>query len=69
MDRLLTAITVHRIPGTEICGVVVLKQQADGSWTGTCSRCAKSLHRDKNPPLEPQVLALHNERERPEAMA
>jgi hypothetical protein len=58
MDRLLTAITVHRIPGTEICGVVVLKQQADGSWTGTCSRCAKSFHRDKNPPFERQVLAL-----------
>jgi uncharacterized metal-binding protein YceD (DUF177 family) len=60
MDRLWTAITVHRIPGTEICGVVVLKQQADGSWPGSCSRCAKSFHRDKDTAFERQVLALRN---------
>jgi hypothetical protein len=59
MDRLLTAITVHRTPGTEICGGV-LKQQADGSWTGTCSRCAKSFHRDKDPTIERQVLVLRD---------
>jgi hypothetical protein len=35
MDRLLTAIAVHKIPGKAICGVVVLEQQADGAWTGT----------------------------------
>jgi hypothetical protein len=60
MDRLLTAITVHRIPGTEICGAVVLNPQTDGSWTGTGSRCAKSFHRDKDPTFERQVLALRN---------
>jgi hypothetical protein len=60
MDRLLTAITVHRIPGKEICGVAVLEQQADGSWTGTCRRCAKSFHHDKDPTFERQVLAVRN---------
>jgi hypothetical protein len=57
MDRLLTAIAVHRIPGTEIGGAIVLKQPTDGSWTGACSRCAKSFHRDKDSVFERQVLA------------
>jgi hypothetical protein len=52
MDRLLTAITIHRIPGKEICGVVVLEQQPDGSWTGTCSKCEKPFHREKDPAFE-----------------
>lgn len=60
MDRLLMAIAVHKIPGKEICGAAVLEQQADGSWTGTYSRCAKSFHHDKDPTFEQQVLALRN---------
>jgi hypothetical protein len=60
MDRLLTAITIHRIPGKEICGVVVLEQQPDGSWTGTCSKCEKPFHREKDPAFEKQVLAVRN---------
>jgi hypothetical protein len=60
MDRLLTAITVHKIPGKQICGVVVLEQRADGSWTGTCSRCEKSFYHDKDPTFEMQVLAVRN---------
>jgi hypothetical protein len=60
MDRLLTAITVHRIPGKEIGGVVILEQHADGSWTGTWSRCAKPFYHDKDPTFERQVLALRN---------
>jgi len=59
MDRLLTAITVHEIPGQAICGVVVLEQQADG-WTETCSRCGKPFHHDKDPTFEMQVLAVRN---------
>jgi hypothetical protein len=60
MERLLTAITVHETPGKAICGVVVLEQQADGSWTGTCSRSAKTFHHDQDPTFERQVLALRN---------
>jgi uncharacterized metal-binding protein YceD (DUF177 family) len=60
MDRLLTAITVHKIPGKAICGVVVLQQQAGGSWMGTCSRCGKPFDHDKDPTLEMQVLAVRN---------
>jgi hypothetical protein len=60
MERFLTAITVHKIPGREICGVVVLEQQPDGSWEGTCSKCQKPFHRDQDPAFERQVLAMRN---------
>jgi uncharacterized metal-binding protein YceD (DUF177 family) len=60
VNRLLTAITVHKIPGKEICGVVVLEQHADGSWAGTCSKCEKPFHHDKDPTFEMQVLAVRN---------
>jgi uncharacterized metal-binding protein YceD (DUF177 family) len=60
MARLLTAITIHTIPGKEICGVVVLEQHSDGSWTGTCSRCVKPFHHDKDLTFERQVLAVRN---------
>ena len=69
MDRLVTALTVHEIPGKEICGVVVLEQQADQSWTRPCSRCAKTFHHDQNPIFERQVFALRIEPERPGATA
>jgi hypothetical protein len=60
MDRLLTAITVHKIPGQEICGVVVLAQQPDGSWAGQCSKCDKPFYHDQDPAFEKQVLAVRN---------
>jgi uncharacterized metal-binding protein YceD (DUF177 family) len=60
MNSLLTAITVHRIPAQEICGVVVLEQQVDGSWTGTCSRCGKPFQHQKDPAFEKQVWAVRN---------
>ena len=60
MDQLLTAITVHKIPGKEICGVVVLAQQPDGSWSGACSKCAKPFQREKDLAFEKQVLAVRN---------
>src|SRR5439155_15972187 len=69
MDRMLTAITIHRIPGKEICGVVILEQHADGSWTGTGSRCAKAFYHDKDPTFGRHVLALRNEHERSGAVA
>lgn len=60
MENTLIAITVHKIPGKEICGVVVLEQQSDGSWTGQCSKCTKPFHHDKDPAFEKQVLAVRN---------
>jgi hypothetical protein len=57
---MLTAITVHRIPGKEICGVVVLEQQPDGSWMGHCSKCNKPFQREPDPTFEQQVLAVRN---------
>jgi hypothetical protein len=60
MDSPLRAITVHKIPGQESCAVVVLEQQGDGSWAGTCSKSAKPFHRDQDPTFERQVLALRN---------
>jgi hypothetical protein len=60
MDTLLTAITIHKIPGKEICGVVVLVQQSDRSWMGTCSKCEKPFHREKDSTFEKQVLAVRN---------
>jgi uncharacterized metal-binding protein YceD (DUF177 family) len=60
MDRGLTAITIHKIPGKEICGVVVLEQQADGSWAGSCSRCEKPFQHAKDLTFERQVWAVRN---------
>ncbi|HXH12824.1 MAG TPA: hypothetical protein VNP04_24025 [Alphaproteobacteria bacterium] len=57
---MLTAITVHKIPGREICGVVVLEQQPDGSWMGRCSKCAKPFQQEPDPTFEKQVLAIRN---------
>jgi hypothetical protein len=60
MEQVLTAITVHRIPGKEICGVVVLEQQPDGSWSGRCTRCDKLFRRQHDPTFEQQVRAVRN---------
>ncbi len=60
MEKPLTAITLHRIPGKEICGVVTLEQRPDGSWTGQCSKCGKAFHIEKDPTFEAQVLAIRN---------
>jgi hypothetical protein len=37
----LIAITLHRIPRKEVCGVVVLQRQEDASWAGHCSKCGE----------------------------
>jgi hypothetical protein len=60
MERSLTAITVHKIPGTEICAVVILEQQPDGSRAGKCSKCDKPFYREPHPAFERQVLAIRN---------
>ena len=35
------AITLHRIPRKEVCGVVILARQEDESWAGKCSKCGE----------------------------
>jgi hypothetical protein len=60
MHRLLTATTIHKIPGKEVCGVVILAQQPDGSWAGACSKCKKPFQCAKDPAFERQVLAIRN---------
>ena len=60
MERSLTAITVHKIPDKEICGVVILEQQPDGAWAGKCSKCDKPFYREPDPTFERQVLAIRN---------
>jgi hypothetical protein len=60
MERSLTAITVHKIPGKEICGGVVLEQRPDGSWAGKCRKCETPFYREQDPTFERQVLAIRN---------
>jgi len=60
MEKPLIAITLHRIPGKEICGAVILEQQPDGAWKGQCSKCGRAFQMEKNAPFEAQVLALRN---------
>ena len=60
MQTPLIAVTLHRIPGKEICGVVILEQQPDQSWTGQCSKCGKEFHMPKDPQFEMQVRAVRN---------
>jgi hypothetical protein len=58
MGRRVTAITIHKISGKETRDVEVLEQQPNGSWAGTCSRCAKPFLHDTDPTFERQVLVL-----------
>jgi len=54
------AVTLHRIPREKVCGVVVLVQQPDRSWAGTCSKCGESFRLDPDEKLEGQVRAIRN---------
>lgn len=54
------AITLHRIPRKEVCGVVILAQQEDQSWAGKCSRCGAEFRLDRDPKFEAQVRAMRN---------
>ena len=56
----LIAITLHRIPHKEVCGVVILARQEDASWTGKCSKCGEDFHMDRDPKFELQVRAMRN---------
>ena len=54
------AVTIHRIPKKEYCGVVVLSRQADGTWAGKCSKCGADFQMEKDPRFEGQVRAMRN---------
>lgn len=60
MEGPLIAITVHRVPRKEICGVVVLVQQEDQSWTGKCSKCGEEFRVEPDPKFEIQIQAIRN---------
>lgn len=60
MEDRPVAITVHRVPRKEVCGVVVLVRQADGSWSGKCSKCGGDFHVEKDSKFEAQVRAMRN---------
>lgn len=56
----LVAITLHRIPRKEVCGVVILSQQEDGSWAGKCGKCGGDFRLERDPKFEAQVRAMRN---------
>jgi hypothetical protein len=56
----LIAITLHRIPRKEVCGVVILTRQEDASWTGKCSKCGEDFRMDRDPKFELQVRSMRN---------
>jgi len=56
----LIAITLHRIPRKEVCGVVILTRQDDASWMGKCSKCGEDFRMDRDLKFELQVRAMRN---------
>jgi len=60
MERPLVAITVHKVPKKEFCGVVVLRQESDGSWTGQCSKCGEAFQVEEDAKFKARILALRN---------
>jgi len=59
-ESTLIAITLHRIPRKEVCGVVVLQRQDDASWAGHCSKCGGEFRLERDPKFETQVRAMRN---------
>ena len=59
-DNQFIAITLHRIPRKEVCGVVVLQRQEDASWLGRCSKCGGEFRLERDQKIETQVRAMRN---------
>ena len=59
-DSQLIAITLHRIPRKEVCGVVILQRQEDASWSGRCTKCGGEFRLERDPKFETQVRAMRN---------
>lgn len=60
MKKPLVAITVHKVPHKEFCGVVILTRGSDQSWNGHCSKCGEIFKVEKDPKFEARVLAMRN---------
>jgi hypothetical protein len=60
MNSQLVAISLHRIPRKEVCGVVILAQQGDESWVGKCSKCGGEFRMEPDPKFEARVRAMRN---------
>lgn len=60
MEKPLIAITVHKVPHKQFCGVVILTQEADRSWNGRCSKCGEVFQVEGDPKFEANVLAMRN---------
>ena len=65
--RLTTESTASAFPrrpyslwGKAFCGIVILIQQPDRSWTGKCRWCGEKFEVEKDPRSEAQVLASRN---------
>jgi hypothetical protein len=54
------AITLHRIPHKEVCGVVILERQGDATWLGHCSKCGGEFRLEQDAKFETQVRAMRN---------
>ncbi|MBW8057547.1 MAG: hypothetical protein V3R69_02290 [candidate division NC10 bacterium] len=60
MEKPLIAITVHKVPHKEFCGVVILRQEGDRSWNGRCSKCGEDFRIEEDSKFRAHVLAMRN---------
>ena len=60
MEERLVAITLHRIAGKLVCGVVILARQPDRSWRGKCQKCGEEFRLEPDARFEGQVRAMRN---------
>lgn len=60
MEMPFIAITVHKVPHKQFCGVVILSQESDGSWSGRCSKCGEVFRVEQDPKFKARVLAMRN---------
>ena len=60
MEEQFVAITLHRIAGQLVCGVVILAKQPDRSWWGTCRKCGEEFRLGPDAQFEGQVRAMRN---------
>ncbi len=60
MKKPTSAITVHKVPHKEFCGVVILTRDSDRSWKGRCSKCGEAFTIEDNPKFEARVRAMRN---------
>lgn len=60
MKQPMIAITVHKVPHKEFCGVVILTRESDRSWKGRCSKCGETFNIEGDTKFEARVRAMRN---------